>query len=56
MWGEGDNPANWDIMMDSKQQFLEPTKVYTLNLYKINSSRFTLRIAVQSSQRYLDQL
>lgn len=49
MWGAGDNPMSWDIMMDSKQQFKEPTKVYTLNLYKINSSRFTLRIAVQSS-------
>lgn len=49
MWGAGDNPTNWDIMLDSKQQYKEPTKLYTLNLYKVNSNRLTLRIAVQST-------
>jgi len=49
-WGAGDHPANWDIMLDSKQQYTEPTKLYSLNLYNVNSSRLTLRIAVQSSQ------
>jgi penicillin-binding protein 1C len=47
-WGAGDNPAQWDIMLDSKNQYKEPTLLYSLNLYRVNSTRLTLRISVQS--------
>ena len=50
MWGRGDNPTQWDIMLDSDTQYTQPTKLYSLNLYKVNYPRITLRIAVQSSQ------
>ena len=48
-YGLGDNPTKWDIMLDSKSQYPEPTKIYSLNLYNISSSRITLQLAVQST-------
>jgi penicillin-binding protein 1C len=50
MWGRGDNPTQWDAMLDSQTQYTEPTKLYSLDLYRVNYPRITLRIAVQSSQ------
>ncbi len=49
-WGRGDNPTSWDTMLDSNNQYTEPTKLYSLDLYQVNSPRITLRIAVISSQ------
>ena len=50
MWGRGDNPTEWDIMLDSHTQYTQPTKLYSLDLYRVNYPRITLRIAVQSSR------
>lgn len=48
-YGLGDNPTSWDIMLDSKSQYPEPTKIYSLDLNNINASRITLQLAVQST-------
>lgn len=48
-YGLGDNPSSWDIMLDSKSQYLEPTKIYSLDLTSINAPRITLQLAVQST-------
>ena len=50
MWGRGDNPTQWDVMLDSHTQYTEPTKLYSLDLYRVNYPRITLRIAVQSTR------
>jgi len=48
-YGIGDSPSQWDIMLDSKSQYPEATKVYSLDLTNINASRITLQLAVQST-------
>ena len=46
-YGLGDNPESWNILMDSHDQFNEPTRLYSLDLGQVNSPRITLRIDVQ---------
>ena len=49
-WGRGDKPTEWDTMMDSNNQYTQPTKLYSLDLNKVNYPRITLRIAVLNNQ------
>ena len=50
MYGIGANPNSWDIMMDSRVQISQPTKLYSLDVSSLSGSQITLRIYVEGYQ------
>lgn len=48
-YGIGDNPSQWHTLMSGvRQQFSQPAKIYTLDLYSVGAENFTLRIIMES--------
>lgn len=49
-YGVGSNPAKWHTIMSSKQEYDQPEKLISWNVYEANATRITLRIYMQSSK------
>ena len=48
-YGLGDNPSQWTTLLSGvQQQFTQPARIYTLDLYTIPSDIFTLRVYLKS--------
>jgi len=49
-YGVGNNPSNWNTLLNTDTQYKEPTNLITWDVYEANASRITLRIVVRSTQ------
>lgn len=49
-YGVGSNPGKWKTIMSSKDQFTQPEKLVSWDVYEADASRITLRIYMESSQ------
>jgi len=49
-YGVGNNPSKWTTLLTSHEQFTEPEKLISWDVYQAGASRVTLRIYIKSSQ------
>jgi hypothetical protein len=49
-YGVGDNPSKWKNIVKSSQQYTQPTKLATWDVYEPDDSRVTLRIYMESTK------
>ena len=49
-YGVGNNPSKWITLLNTDQQFNQPKKLVTWDVYEANAARVTLRIVVRSKQ------